>query len=105
MKLLIDPVSLGSQISNSSSSSMVQFDGHEVAFATTIVGAVALTHRTLPKGWMRGLIHRQPIAAMAMFWGMAGITLPLIIPPMRRAMKFPTNQYDADHPKVVFPKY
>ena len=84
---------------------MVQFDGHEVAFATTIAGAYALGHRTLPKGWIRGFIHRQPVAAMAVFWGTVGITLPLLVPRMRRAMKFPTNQYDAEHPNAVFPKY
>jgi hypothetical protein len=84
---------------------MVHFDGHEVLFASSIVGAVALFDRTLPKGWARAFIHRQPVAAMATFWGLAGITLPLIIPPLRRAMKLPTNQYDADHAKVVFPKY
>ena len=81
------------------------FDGHEVAFVSTIGGAVALFHRTLPKGWVRGFIHRQPVAAMSVFWGLAGITLPLIIPPLRRAIKLPTNQYDAEHPRAIVPKY
>jgi hypothetical protein len=81
------------------------FDGHELAFGTTIGGAVLLFHRSLPVGWVRGFIHRQPVAAMSVFWGLAGITLPLIIPRIRRAMKFPTNHYDAEHPNVVLPNY
>ena len=81
------------------------WDGHEVAFGTTIAGAAALFHRTLPKGWVRGMIHRQPIASMAIAWSIVGITLPLVVPRMRRAMKFPTNQYDHEHPNVVYPKY
>jgi hypothetical protein len=34
-----------------------------------------------------------------------GIGYPLVAVPIRRALKLPTNQYDADHPNVVFPKY
>lgn len=84
---------------------MPHFDGHEVAVVSTMGGALLLFHRTLPKGWIRGFIHRQPIAAMAVAWGLAGMTLPLIVPRIRRAMKLPTNQYDAHHPNVVMPKY
>ena len=80
-------------------------DGHEVSFAATMGGMVALTHRILPKGWIRGFIHRHPVPAMSAFLGLTGIALPLMIPSIRRAMKFPTNQYDAEHPKVVLPKY
>lgn len=82
-----------------------ELDGHEVGFVTTMGGAVLLAHRTLPKGWVRGFIHRQPVAAMACFWAMAGIALPLVVPPIRRALKLPTNQYDAANPRAVFPKY
>ena len=84
---------------------MVHLDGHEVAFGTTIAGAVALVHRTLPQGWARSFVHRQPVAAMACFWGAMGITIPLVIPRLRRAIKLPSNHYDADHPKAVVPKY
>ena len=84
---------------------MPHWDGHELAFVTTMGGALVLTHRTLPAGWVRAFIHRQPVAAMAVFWGLAGIAMPLCIPPVRRALKLPTNQYEADHPNVVLPKY
>jgi len=80
-------------------------DGHEVAFGTSIAGAVALVHRTLPQGWVRSLIHRQPVIAMSCAWAAMGLTLPLVVPPIRRAIGFPTNQYNAEHPKVSFPKY
>ncbi len=81
------------------------FDGHEVAFGTTLVGAVALVQRTLPKGWARSFVHRHPVAAMSCFWAFTGIALPFLMPPMRRMLKLPTNQYDAEHPKAVVPKY
>ena len=84
---------------------MTGYDGHEVAIITTFVGGVALIDRAMPKGWVRGFIHRQPVAAMACFWAITGMTLPLIIPPIRRALKFPTNQYDATHPNALSPKY
>jgi hypothetical protein len=84
---------------------MPHWDGHEVSFVTSIGGAFYLFHRTLPKGWMRGFIHRQPIAAMSVVWAITGMTLPLVVPPIRRALNLPTNQYDASHPNATFPKY
>jgi hypothetical protein len=80
-------------------------DGHEVAFVSTIVGCAALIHRTMPAGWMRSFVHRQPVAAMATLWAVIGVSLPLVVPPIRRTLGLPTNQYDAYHPKVNFPKY
>jgi hypothetical protein len=79
-------------------------DGHEVGIGSTIVGALYLVHRTLPKGWVRGYIHRQPVAALASFWALLGFALPLTVPPIRRALKLPTNQYNAEHPNAVIPK-
>lgn len=79
-------------------------DGHEVGVASTIFGAVYLVNRTLPKGWGRSFIHRQPVAALACFWAAVGVILPLTVPRIRRAMKLPTNQYDASHPDAVIPK-
>lgn len=80
-------------------------DGHELAIVSTVGGALMLFNRTLPVGWVRGFIHRQPVAAMAVFWGMAGMTMPLVIPRIRRMAGLATNQYDAEHPKCVGPKY
>ena len=84
---------------------MVHFDGHEVGVVGSMGGAFYLIHRTLPKGWVRGFIHRQPVAALSVFWGVTGVVLPLVVPRLRRALKLPTNQYDATHPKAVVPKY
>jgi len=84
---------------------MVHIDGHEAAVVSTMGGAILLIHRTLPKGWARSFVHRQPVAAMSVAWGLFGMALPLLVPPLRRAMKFPTNQYDAHHPDAVAPKY
>lgn len=79
-------------------------DGHEVGIGSTVLGGIYLVHRTMPRGWIRGFIHRQPIAAMACTWGLIGFIAPLTIPRIRRALKLPTNQYDADHPDAVVPK-
>jgi hypothetical protein len=84
---------------------MGHIDGHEVGFVSMIAGTGALIHRTLPKGWARSLVHRQPIAAMSLFWGLMGLSIPLVVPPVRRAIGLPTNQYDAENPKAVFPTY
>jgi hypothetical protein len=64
-----------------------------------------LVHRTLPQGWARSFIHRQPIAAMACGWALIGVTLPLVIPPIRRRLKLPTNQYNAENPMALTPNY
>lgn len=80
-------------------------DGHELAVVTTVGGGIALVNRSLPKGWVRAFVHRQPIAAMSCMWMLIGITLPLTVPRIRRAMGLPCNQYDAEHPNAVFPKY
>ena len=83
---------------------MVYWEGHEVAMVSTISGALWLTHRSLPKHWVRGFVHRQPVAALATTWAIIGISAPVLIPRLRRAMKLPTNHYDAEHPKAVVPK-
>jgi hypothetical protein len=80
-------------------------DGHEAAVVSTLGGAFLVAHRTLPAGWMKTFVHRQPVAAMACAWAFVGFSLPLIVPKVRRAMKMPTNHYDAEHPNVVMPKY
>ena len=78
------------------------WDGHEVSVIATMGGAAVVLNRTMPKDWVRGLIHRQPVVAMSCLWVVIGITLPLTIPPMRRMMGLPTGQYDPHHPKAKF---
>lgn len=76
---------------------MVEYDGHEVSIATTAIGGLVLLNRAFPNGWIKSTIHRQPAVAMVCFWGILGISLPLIVPPIRRAFKMNTYQYDAGH--------
>lgn len=80
-------------------------DGHELAMVTNIGGALLLLNRSLPKGWVRGFIHRQPVAAMAALWGLVGFTLPLVVPRMRYVVGLPTNQYFQGQQGCVGPKY
>jgi hypothetical protein len=76
---------------------MVKLDGHEVGIVSFLGGGFVLLNRTLPKGWLRGFIHRQPVAALSCAWALAGVTMPLLVPPLRRAMKLNTSQYDLHH--------
>mmetsp|Transcript_37033 Transcript_37033/g.52321 ORF Transcript_37033/g.52321 Transcript_37033/m.52321 type:complete len:86 (+) Transcript_37033:61-318(+) len=84
---------------------MPKLEGHELAVIGTLTGLYGITSGTLGPGWVKSFIHRQPVAAMSVFLGTVGIVMPLVIVPIRRALKLPTNQYDASNPNVVFPKY
>ena len=84
---------------------MVDIDGHELSIATTVFSLGFLIDRTLPNGWVRHLIHRHPMGAMSVAMGLTGVLMPLVVPKVRRALGWPTNQYDATHPDVVYPKY
>ena len=83
---------------------MVHIDGHELAMLSTITGAIGVTHGIYGKGWYKSLIHRQPIIAFSMALGAVGLTMPLVIVPLRRALGMPTNQYDHSREGTVFPK-
>ncbi len=83
---------------------MVHFDGHELAMVSTIGGAVGVTHGVLGKGWFKSLIHRQPIIAFSCTLAVIGVTMPLVIVPLRRSLGLPTNQYDYHREGTVFPK-
>jgi hypothetical protein len=72
---------------------MVHWDGHEVSVVTTMGGAALLVNRTLHKGWIRGMIHRQPVVAMSCFWCAVGVSLPLIVPPIRKMLVAPKAVY------------
>jgi hypothetical protein len=82
-----------------------KIDGHEAAIMFNVGSGLWLLHRVSPKGWARSLVHRQPVIALACAWALVGITIPLVVPRIRRALKLPTNQYDAGNPHAVFPKY
>jgi len=84
---------------------MVRWEGHEIGVLSTLVGCVGILHGSMPKGWAKGFIHRQPIPAMSCFLFAVGIALPVTVVPIRRSLGLPTNQYDADYPGIVYPKY
>lgn len=84
---------------------MVKWDGHELAVLGTITGAWGVVNACLGPGWMRGFVHRQPVAAMSVALAGVGVLAPIIIVPIRRKLGYPTNQYDAFAPGTVFPKF
>lgn len=84
---------------------MPHVDGHELGILATITGMYSVTAGTLGKGWLKGFIHRQPVAAFSVAIGTVGVLMPIIIPPIRRKIGLPTNQYEAGHPGAIYPKY
>ena len=84
---------------------MVRWDGHEIGVLSTIAGCLGVMHGTSHKGWVKSFVHRQPVAAMSCFLFGVGVLLPVTVVPIRRAMGLPTNQYDAEDPRVTFPTY
>ena len=82
-----------------------KIDGHEAAIVFNVGGGLWLLHRCQPKGWVRSLVHRQPVIALSCVWALIGIALPLVVPKVRRALQLPTHQYDALNSRAVFPKY
>lgn len=84
---------------------MVRWEGHEIGVLSTLAGCYGVLQGSMPKGWMKGFIHRQPVCAMSIFLFSVGVALPVTVIPIRRALGFPTNQYDAEYPGVKYPKY
>lgn len=83
---------------------MVHIDGHELGIFGTITGLYQVANGALPKGWVKSFIHRQPIAAFSVGLTCIGLVLPVVVPPIRRKLGLPTNQYEAGRPGVVYPK-
>mmetsp|Transcript_22336 Transcript_22336/g.62302 ORF Transcript_22336/g.62302 Transcript_22336/m.62302 type:complete len:89 (+) Transcript_22336:522-788(+) len=84
---------------------MVRWEGHEIGIISTLLGCGAIAHGSMPRGWVKSFIHRQPIAAMSIFLFSAGVLMPVTVVPIRRSLGLPTNQYESEHPKVAYPKY
>jgi hypothetical protein len=84
---------------------MVRWDGHEIGVLSTVAGCLGILHGSMPKGWAKSFIHRQPVAAMSCFLFGVGLMLPVTIVPLRRSLGFPTNQYDAEDPRAKFPTF
>jgi hypothetical protein len=81
------------------------WDGHEIGVLSTLVGCVGIMHGSMPQGWAKSFVHRQPVAAMACLLFAVGVTLPVTVVPIRRRLGLPTNQYDAEYPGVKYPKF
>mmetsp|Transcript_6169 Transcript_6169/g.7816 ORF Transcript_6169/g.7816 Transcript_6169/m.7816 type:complete len:85 (-) Transcript_6169:48-302(-) len=83
----------------------MHIDGHELGILGTITGLYGVTNGVLGKGWVKSFIHRQPVAAFSVALGCVGVMMPILIPPIRRKLGMPTNQYDSGRPGTVYPKY
>lgn len=83
----------------------MKIDGHELGIIASITGFYQVTNGCLGKGWVKSFIHRQPVAAFSVALGCVGVALPIVVPPIRRKLGLPTNQYDASAPGTVYPKF
>jgi len=83
---------------------MVEWEGHELMMLGTATSLYQITQGALGKGWARSLVHRYPVPSMAVALVGFGLLLPIVVVPLRRRLGLPTNQYDAAHPKAVFPQ-
>jgi|EP00979_Chaetoceros_neogracilis_P003288 hypothetical protein len=84
---------------------MPHIDGHELGIFATITGLYSVASGTLGRGWVKSFIHRQPVAAFSVALGTLGVALPILVPPIRRKLGYPTNQYDAGAPGTIYPKF
>mmetsp|Transcript_17883 Transcript_17883/g.21389 ORF Transcript_17883/g.21389 Transcript_17883/m.21389 type:complete len:88 (-) Transcript_17883:341-604(-) len=84
---------------------LFHIDGHELGIFATVTGLYGVSSGCLGKGWVRGFIHRQPVAAFSVALGLFGMALPIIVPPIRRRLGMATNQYEAGLPDVVHPSF
>jgi hypothetical protein len=84
---------------------MVRWEGHEIGVLSTLAGCVGILQGAMPKGWAKSFIHRQPVPAMSCLLFGVGLLLPVTVVPVRRALGFPTNQYDAEYPGTKYPVY
>jgi hypothetical protein len=86
---------------------MPHIDGHELGIIATVTGMYSVTTGVLGKGWVKGFIHRQPVAAFSVALGLTGCALPILVPPIRRKLGLPTNQYEAGRPdvQVIYPNF
>mmetsp|Transcript_54283 Transcript_54283/g.162466 ORF Transcript_54283/g.162466 Transcript_54283/m.162466 type:complete len:87 (+) Transcript_54283:552-812(+) len=83
---------------------MVRWDGHELAVVGTATGFISVANACLGKGWVKSMIHRQPVVAFSLVLATAGVAMPIFIPPIRRKLGMPTNQYEAGLPGVIYPQ-
>eukprot|EP00520_Triparma_pacifica_P005052 CAMPEP_0118639664 /NCGR_PEP_ID=MMETSP0785-20121206/4341_1 /TAXON_ID=91992 /ORGANISM="Bolidomonas pacifica, Strain CCMP 1866" /LENGTH=83 /DNA_ID=CAMNT_0006531001 /DNA_START=18 /DNA_END=266 /DNA_ORIENTATION=- len=69
-------------------------DGHVGLVLGGAATYFATINATMPKGWVRTFIHREPMVAGGIALAGIGMLMPLTIVPIRRALGFPTDNYD-----------
>ena len=80
-------------------------DGHELGIFGTITGIYGVANGALGKNWVKSFIHRQPVAAFSVVIGTVGILMPVVVPPIRRKLGLPTNQYESYRSDAIYPKF
>lgn len=69
--------------------------GQELLLGGTIASGYSTLGAVYGKGWVRRMIHHEPVVALSLMFAGIGLAMPLTIVPLRRALGFNTNQYDA----------
>jgi hypothetical protein len=84
---------------------MVNFEGHAVAFYTSLAGFYSITTCSLGPGWFKRVVQLHPVVGLSVILGAAGLVMPLTVVPIRRMLKLPTHQFEPHNENAVFPKY
>ncbi|GMI30121.1 hypothetical protein TeGR_g7663, partial [Tetraparma gracilis] len=53
---------------------------------------------------VRRFAHQEPVVMGGVLLAGLAMALPVFVIPMRRALGFPTNQFDPHHPDCKWPK-
>ena len=68
--------------------------GQELLLATTVASCYGTLSSVYGKGWVKGMVHHQPIVALSCVFAGIGLLMPITVVPIRRSLGFATNQYD-----------
>jgi len=69
--------------------------GQEILLASTLAGVYATLGSVFGKGWVKRMVHHQPVVALSLGFAGLGLLMPVTVVPLRRGLGMPTNQYDA----------
>lgn len=81
------------------------YDGHELGMLSVVTATAGIVYGCMGRGWFKSWVHRHPVVALSVTLGTVGVCMPLVVIPIRRALGYPTNHYNPEHPLVVYPQY
>mmetsp|Transcript_2134 Transcript_2134/g.3309 ORF Transcript_2134/g.3309 Transcript_2134/m.3309 type:complete len:91 (+) Transcript_2134:87-359(+) len=71
---------------------------HALVALSSLLTTVNFLWATQPKGWLIRFMDREPIVFFSCVIGGFGLSLPVIVPPIRKSLGLSTSQYDGFTP-------